>query len=502
MTNSSNKRMGTAMIFASYDLLDYSYQYFEVSRSLLPLLDKPLVQEIVECIDEVCDNVLLVISESGREPFELETYQKVFSKQKNVYFVGQDRSRRSGTFRALEIIRKKKIKCISAQNKEKELAITFPLLVIHGNIFFDEDLLSDFLSTLDHINSPNIVWCCVDVGPYGESRNDGMYNHVVINDYENIPCQRSQSLVIEGSQIKNIFFGISNRSYLGLDKHPYFVDSGIYLLSEEGFDELMSYGAEVLPYLIGHLPLSWIFKLLLCSNREILHCIIPSSGNWVNVYFPWDILIARDLATSKYTKKVDENKYSEYVVIRDIDKSKGFSQNMIHISEEVRLDGVIVTRKEHKLEIHPNVHIRGACFFGDNCVVHPFSCIANSSIGRNSEVFSHSFIENSIVMDHSKIFHQSIISHSVIGSKTIFGPSSIACSSSPKSNITRLMGATRFFEYAGNLGAIIGNRTKIGMGARIYPRKKIGKDCTIFPGYIVFNDILSDTVARLEGGGI
>jgi len=143
----------------------------------------------------------------------------------------------------------------------------------------------------------------------------------------------------------------------------------------------------------------------------------------------------------------------------------------------------------HGVKVGDYAKVVGPTFVGENSVIADFALVNKSHIGKDCLIGGYSEVTRSYL--GNKVFlHRNYVGDSVIGNNVLLGAGAVLANfrfdEQPiKSKILKEKINTYFLK----LGAIIGERSKVGVNAIVFPGIKIGKNTFIGPGQIVKEDI-------------
>lgn len=218
------------------------------------------------------------------------------------------------------------------------------------------------------------------------------------------------------------------------------ISTGIYKLPVNIFDDIskvMRSGKYDMTSVIQHI----------LPKRKIV--AVKTKGLWQDVVYPWDMIGINSLAlhnTESHTSgKIERN---------------------------VTLKGPVSIGKG--TVIKSGSYIVGPVKIGDGCEIGPSVTIyPSTSIGNNVRIGPNSIIEHSIIMSDANIGGAGHISSSVIGEGVEIGP--LFCSTSISTNVIM----DNELHKVEHVGALIGERTKIGDQVSIIGGTIIGAKCDI-----------------------
>lgn len=142
---------------------------------------------------------------------------------------------------------------------------------------------------------------------------------------------------------------------------------------------------------------------------------------------------------------------------------------------------------KNEVKIGKNVKISrlakivGPTYIGDNTVVGDYALVRESHIGKNCLIGGYCEVTRSYLGDNVML-HRNYIGDSVLDNGVFMGSGAATANFRFDGRTIRDSGLTK-------LGALIGERAKIGVNATILPGVKIGKNTFVGPGEIIDSDI-------------
>ncbi len=227
-------------------------------------------------------------------------------------------------------------------------------------------------------------------------------------------------------------------------------NAGLYLFTPHIFEAISQTSLSQR----GEYELTDSLQLLIDRGRDVSYQVIDY---WLDSTYPWDLLAANESLLTK------------------ID-----SQNLGEVEENAVIKGAVRIGKGTR--VRSGSYITGPVVIGQNCDIGPNCYIRPStSVGDGCHVGGAVEVKNSIIMSGSKIPHHNYVGDSVIGE---------GCNLGAGTKIANLRLDEQEIWVAGKatgrrkLGAIIGDRVKIGINACINTGSMIGNDTQIGPGAV------------------
>jgi len=201
--------------------------------------------------------------------------------------------------------------------------------------------------------------------------------------------------------------------------------------------------------------------------------IVPYSGTWIAIKYPWNIFELTRLLLDKIKGK----KISKTAKI----SSKATIEGNVVIGDNVR--------------VFENATIRGPCYIGNNSVIGNNSLIWNySHIGDNCVVGFSSEIKHSYIANNCW-FHSNYIGDSIISNNCSFGAGTVTGNLRFDSgNIKVNVKGQEVDTKLDKLGAIIGEDSKTGINVSLMPGVKIGPNSIVGPHVTLKEDLEPNTI--------
>ncbi len=202
---------------------------------------------------------------------------------------------------------------------------------------------------------------------------------------------------------------------------------------------------------------------------------------WMDIGRPWDILAANRFILSKLFLK-----NPRYISPSASYKSEKQLEAPYHISDDVEIDHGAV--------------VKGGCFLdigskiGTNALIRDYSYIGKDVVaGYSTE------IKNSVILSNSSLGHIAYVGDSIIGAFCEIGAGVITSNFRfDEKTINVMIQKRRYDSGLRKLGAIIGDRVKIGVNSSVCPGCKIGSNTWISPGVMISHDIPENKFVSLD----
>ena len=187
-------------------------------------------------------------------------------------------------------------------------------------------------------------------------------------------------------------------------------------------------------------------------------------------------------------------------MLMDVSLAKPKISPTAQIAKGAIIDGNVHIGDHTK--VYENAVIKGPCYIGDGCVIGTHALIRDYTnlesgvlIGAHAEVARSLFQEGCTT--HSGFFGDSIFGKNCkVGAGTITANVRV-----DRGEVKPIVKNKRVETGLKHLGAIVGDNTRIGIGAMLMPGVLIGRNCDIGPGTLVKENVNSDTLyySRYEG---
>lgn len=245
---------------------------------------------------------------------------------------------------------------------------------------------------------------------------------------------------------------------------------GIYLLPRNFFDALRKVRAHMYAY-------EDALQLFMQENDVR---VVITDRETASLKYPWDLFAVSNMLMDAFL----DDKISPTAQI----SKSAIIEGKVHIGDNTR--------------IYENAVIKGPCYIGDNCTIGTHALIRDYTdledgvlIGAHAEVARSIFQEGCTT--HSGYFGDSIFGKNCkIGAGTITANVRI-----DRGEVKPIVKNKRVETGLKHLGTIVGDNTRIGIGAMLMPGVLIGRNCDIGPGTLVKENIDSDTLyySRYKG---
>ena len=193
-----------------------------------------------------------------------------------------------------------------------------------------------------------------------------------------------------------------------------------------------------------------------------------------------------------------ENKGSDYI------DYTGYWHALKYPWDVLPMMNFFLQSQKNKIVLGKNVKIgkytkiEGPVFIGDDTILGDYTLIRASHIGHNCLIGGYSEVTRSY-LSHHVFLHRNYIGDSILGREVLLGAG--ACCANfrfDKKPIKSMINGKRVSTGREKMGAIIGEKCKIGVSSILLPGVKIGKKTFIGPGEVIGEDINEQTFVFKE----
>ena len=248
------------------------------------------------------------------------------------------------------------------------------------------------------------------------------------------------------------------------------INAGIFILPEAIFDEIRR--TPLSPR--GEREITDSLTLLVREGGRILGVKLESS-DWLDLGRPWDLLEANRRVLSRMEGEV-----------------RGSIEDGAYVKGPVYIgDGATVRSGSY---IEGPVYIGGGSDVGPNCRIHPYT-----SIGEDVRIGNASEVEGSIIMDGTRIGALSYIGYSIVGEGCAIGAGSITATIRFDSKTIRMRIKGQLVDSERTeLGVVMGDNVKAGVGSIFMPGVRVGCNSWIGPNMVVYRDVPPNSFLTAE----
>jgi bifunctional UDP-N-acetylglucosamine pyrophosphorylase/glucosamine-1-phosphate N-acetyltransferase len=247
-------------------------------------------------------------------------------------------------------------------------------------------------------------------------------------------------------------------------------NAGVYVFSTEIFDKIRETSASAR----GEWEITDAISQLSKEKKTVLAVKI-SSGDWIDIGRPWDLLEANRWTLERRDHKV-----------------YGLVENGAHLVGPVSV--------AETARIRSGAYIEGPVFIDEESDIGPNCYIrAYTSIGKKVRVGNACEIKNSIIMDNVHIGHLSYVGDSILGENCNLGAGTITANYRLDGGTIKMMVKDKVVDSGRTkLGAVLGDNVKAGINALFMPGVKVGCNSWVGPNVVVHRDVAADTVVLLK----
>lgn len=248
------------------------------------------------------------------------------------------------------------------------------------------------------------------------------------------------------------------------------INAGVYVFSPEIFKAIKR--TERSPR--GEQEITDSIRLLI-ENEETVLAAKVSADHWLDVGRPWDLLDANMRVLKHLEPRV-----------------------LGRVEGGAHIEGAVFIEEEAR--IRSGTYIEGPAYIGKesdvgpNCYVGPYT-----SVGRKVRIGNGAEVKNSILMNDVHIGPLSYVVDSVIGEDCDFGAGTITANyrfdrKPIKMRVKGEMVSTGREE----MGVVMGDDVKTGVGVLFMPGVKVGCNSWIGPNIVVYKDVPSNAIMSLK----
>ena len=204
---------------------------------------------------------------------------------------------------------------------------------------------------------------------------------------------------------------------------------------------IYAFNSDIFSYIDNALDIPNALSAMLRDGKEI--SVIESQGMWLDVAYPWDLLMMNDTILQNMTAV-----------------TSGTIENGVSLKGAVSIGKNSIIRQ--------NTYITGPVIIGEGCDIGPSVCIfPSTSIGSNVVLAPFTEVRNSIIGDDVHIGSGSIIQDSMIDRGCNIGAHFCGCSGEAEVKVDGE-------HYSINIGATLGEGCKLEHSITVKPGTIIG----------------------------
>ncbi len=197
---------------------------------------------------------------------------------------------------------------------------------------------------------------------------------------------------------------------------------------------------------------------------------------WGYLKHPWEVLDIMDHFLSEI-----KNPY--------IDKTADIAKSAV-------VQGPVIIGKN--VRILENSKVKGPCFIGDNVIIGNNAMVRESIIGENCIIGFSTDMTRSYVGDNSW-FHANYVGDSIIADNVSLGSGAVLANLRlDEGEIKSTLAGEKVFTKREKLGAIVGERVRIGVNVSVMPGVKIGRDSFVGAGAVLHQDVQEERLCWTE----
>ncbi len=192
--------------------------------------------------------------------------------------------------------------------------------------------------------------------------------------------------------------------------------------------------------------------------------VIESTGRWISIGYPWDLLKANDEIIGQYTETHDK-----WAII----------EPNVTIKWNIYLEEWVVLKS--------GTYIEWNAYFWKNCIVGPYTHIRwNTSFWSKTKAWAFSEIKWCYFADDTVVAQWTVIVDTVAGINVNFWSGTITTNwRHDNTNIKAMSKGKLIDTWRRKFWAIVGDNVRFGANTTTYPGRTIPTDGTTLPGEIV-----------------
>jgi bifunctional UDP-N-acetylglucosamine pyrophosphorylase/glucosamine-1-phosphate N-acetyltransferase len=205
--------------------------------------------------------------------------------------------------------------------------------------------------------------------------------------------------------------------------------------------------------------------------------VVPYSGPWVPIKYPWDVLRATAL------------------LLRDLPAGRTIGAD-VFVHPQATVAGNVVLGDGVKL--FAGAAVVGPAIVGTGTIVGTGALVRESIVGRGCIVGFASEIARSYLGDGCE-FHTNYVGDSVCAEDVAFGSGTVTANLKLNERNVRLtVDGAAVDTGSAKLGALIGSHVRVGINASLMPGVRIGSQCAVGPGVLLDRDLADGQAAWLK----
>ena len=224
--------------------------------------------------------------------------------------------------------------------------------------------------------------------------------------------------------------------------------------------------------------------------KSLNYVVVPYSGQWDAVKYPWHIL--------SLTERFLSALQGEGKAVR-AGKAE-MAEKGIQVHPTAVIEGAVILEEGVKVLSHAT--IQGPCFIGKGTVIGTGALVRQSIVGEGCVIGFGSEIARSNL--HSHVWtHTTYLGDSVVGRNSAFGAGTVTANFRlDEGEITSLIGEERIPTGRTKFGVTVGSDVRVGINASFAPGVKVGKGVFINSGIFIDRDIPDGQYVKMKEGSL
>jgi glucose-1-phosphate thymidylyltransferase len=259
--------------------------------------------------------------------------------------------------------------------------------------------------------------------------------HATLGVIEHGNPGRYGTVTLDGDRVTDLVEKPGDEGTSGL------INAGIYAFPSTVFDEL-----DATERTDGELPITDTVGRLV---EEGTVCGVRVEGLWADATYPWDLL---------------------YVTDQVLTHELGTDDDAVRIAPTAR--------------IHPDATLQGPVAVGPDCEIAAGAVVGPTvALGRNVTVGATAAVERTVLDDDTRVGAGATLVDCVAGSNVRLGPGTVVPGGPGDVRVGERIHADE------RLGAVFGDRARIGGGVRCAPGALVGTDARVAPGVTLAGNV-------------
>lgn len=203
--------------------------------------------------------------------------------------------------------------------------------------------------------------------------------------------------------------------------------------------------------------------------REAPVAVVQLESELFSLKFPWQLFAAQEVLFQTVESSTHPDVFIPKTVV--IDDTHG---------------PVVI---EAGARIGDFVKIVGPVYLGKNVLIGDYSFVRQSSVEAGATIGANTEVVRSIIMEDATV-HFGYLADSIIGREVKIGAGLITANRRhDRENVKMNVKGQKVNTGMNGLGAMIGDRTKIGVRTTTIPGVAIGADCVLYPSLTVYENV-------------